>query len=200
MQLASETSGAREVPSAMNVNAPIEALDLEHAFLAGMPDALKRVYDRYGALVHTFASRGVGHDHASDVTQEVFIAAWRHRERFDPARGSLAGWLIGIARNKVLESLRRRRVRLIGDRSDHGDEPVDTASPDVIDVLADRLLLADALEQLPERTRQLITLAFDEQLSHTEIAEQTGLPLGTVKSDIRRGLRRLKGVLEHNDE
>ena len=73
MQFASETSGAREVPSAMNVNAPIEALDLEHAFLAGMPDALKRVYDRYGALVHTFASRGVGHDHASDVTQEVFI-------------------------------------------------------------------------------------------------------------------------------
>jgi RNA polymerase sigma factor (sigma-70 family) len=196
MQIASESSVAREVPVTMNMRVPIEALDLEQAFLAGVPDALPRAYDRYGALVHTFASRGVGHDHASDVTQEVFIAAWRNRDRFDPARGALAGWLIGIARNKVLESLRRRRVRLIGD---HDDEPVDATSPDMIDVLADRLLLADALGQLPERTRRLITLAFDGQLSHAEIAEQTGVPLGTVKSDIRRGLRRLKGVLEHND-
>jgi RNA polymerase sigma-70 factor (ECF subfamily) len=104
--------------------------------------------------------------------------------------------LVGIARNKVLESLRRRRVRLIGD---HDEVPAETASPDVVDVLADRLLLSDALGHLPERSRQLITLAFDEQLSHAEIAERTGVPLGTVKSDIRRGLRRLKGVLEHND-
>lgn len=199
MHVASETTSGREVPDAMNVNAPIESPDLELAFLTGVPDALARVYDRYGSLVHTFASRGVGHDNASDVTQEVFVAAWRHRERFDPARGSLAGWLIGIARNKVLESLRRRRVRLIGDHDDHGAEPADSVSPDMIDVLADRLLLADAMAQLPERTRQLITLAFDGQMSHAEIAEQTGVPLGTVKSDIRRGLRRLKGVLEHND-
>ena len=170
--------------------------DLDDAFRAGSPDALKRVYDRHSSLVYSFCRRAVGVDRAADVTQEVFIAAWRFRERYDPARGTLSAWLIGIARNKVLEALRRRQLRLLPDEADTSPNLV---SHDSVDELADRMLLADAMRNLPERTGTLITMAFHDQLSHTEIAERTSLPLGTVKSDIRRGLDRLRRNLERHD-
>ena len=169
---------------------------LEAAFRSGSPDALKRVYDRHSSLVHSFCCRAVGQDRAADVTQEVFIAAWRFRERFDPERGALSAWLIGIARNKVLEALRRRQIRLLPDES---EAPASLVAPDSIDELADRMLLAEAMRNLPERTGTLITMAFHDQLSHAEIAERTSLPLGTVKSDIRRGLDRLRRNLERHD-
>ncbi len=148
-------------------------------------------------MVFTFCRRAVGADQAGDVTQEVFIAAWRHRQRFDPQRGTMAGWLIGISRNKVLESLRRRQLRLIPEDQAGFEELV---SHDVVDELADRILLADAMRSLPVRTETLINLAFQDQLSHAEIAERTCLPLGTVKSDIRRGLDRLRRNLERNHD
>ena len=166
------------------------------AFRSGSEEGLALVYDRHGPLIYTFCRRAVGAEHANDVTQEVFIAAWKHRHRFDPDRGALGAWLIGIARNKVLQSLRRRQLRLITDDS---PAAVDVVTPDSVDVIADRLLLADALRGLPERTTELLVMAFVDQLSHAEIAIRTALPLGTVKSDIRRGLVRLRRRLERHD-
>jgi len=168
---------------------PIDPAALDVTFRDGPQDVLRRAYDRHGPLVYTFCRRSVGAELANDVTQEVFITAWRQRHRYDPDRGVLAGWLIGIARNKVLEALRRRRLHLI---DDEGSSSPELQTPDVVDALADRLVLADALGQLPIRAQRLITMAFHEQLTHAEIADRTGLPLGTVKSDIRRGLDRLR--------
>ncbi len=108
----------------------------------------------------------------------------------------MPGWLIGIARNKVLEALRRRQLHLIDDERQPATEMI---SPDAIDALSDRLLLADALRLLTPRAKMLVTMAFSEQLSHREIAERTSLPIGTVKSDIRRGLERLRRHLERTD-
>ena len=169
--------------------------DLETAFGRGDEDALRRAYDEYGRLVYTLCRRTLGGDAAADATQEVFVAAWQRRGQFDPDRGSLAGWLVGIARNKVIDLLRAqsRRPNVVSDGVD-GSEPSPNSAG--VEDLADRLLLADALSTLPERSRRVLELAFYDDLTHPEIAARTALPLGTVKSDIRRGLSRLRRHLE----
>ena len=79
--------------------------DVADAFVAGEPDALRQVFDLHQRAIHSYCRRFLP-DQAADVTQEVFLAAWRSRQRFDPATGSLAGWLMGIARFKVIDELR----------------------------------------------------------------------------------------------
>lgn len=167
------------------------------AFAAGDERALKHVYDRHSRLVHSYCRRVVGPDLAADVTQEVFLAAWRSRQRYRAEQGSLAGWLMGIARFKAIDATRARARR--PDPVDGEAVPEVAAGPGALEDLALRMLLADALAHLPQRARQMVELAFFEDLTHTEIAERTGQPLGTVKSDIRRGLERLRRHLEGFD-
>lgn len=176
---------------------PSEADALEARFRDGTDEILKRAYELHGSLVYTFCRRAVGTELANDVTQEVFLTAWRKRDRYDPEKGSLAGWLMGIARNKLLEQLRRRQLHLIAD--ERPGASVTMTSPDEVSALSNRLLLATALDQLPERTRSVVTLAYRDDLTHHEIAARTALPLGTVKSDLRRGLERLRRHLERTD-
>jgi RNA polymerase sigma-70 factor (ECF subfamily) len=171
-----------------------DAITIDTSFSTGDESVLRRAYDAHGPLVYTFCRRTVGPEAAHDVTQEVFLAAWRARERFDPSRGTLAGWLIGIAKNKVLDSLRRRQLHLIDD----ADQPLPTpVGPDHVETTANRMLLAAALAELPDRARKVVELAYLHDLTHDQIAQRTSLPLGTVKSDIRRGLDRLRRHLDH---
>jgi RNA polymerase sigma factor (sigma-70 family) len=170
--------------------------DVEASFVAGDPDALRRAYDTHGRLVYTLCRRSLGADVARDVTQEVFAAGWFARRQYDPSRGSLGGWLVGIARNKIVDHLRAQSRRPSITEAPPGGLPAVALTVAEVDALADRLLLADALAQLPERPKRLIELAFFEQLTHPEIAERCELPIGTVKSDIRRGLARMRRHLE----
>lgn len=176
---------------------PVETIDPPDeatvAFLAGGPEALRAVYDAHGRLVFSFCRRSLGSDRAADVTQEVFTELWRARDRFDPAQGSLRSWVMGIARFKVLGALRHDGSRPVDpvDPIDQSARPAPAAEQD-IDRLADRLTLAQALSTLPDRTRKVIQMSYVDGLSHREIAEQMDLPLGSVKSDIRRGLARLR--------
>lgn len=171
--------------------------DVLAAFAAGDERALKHVYDHHSRLVHSYCRRVVGADLAADVTQEVFLAAWRSRDRYRTEQGSLAGWLMGIARFKAIDATRARARR--PDPVDGGSLPEASVEAGALEDLALRMLLAEALQQLPERARRMVELAFFEDLTHTEIAERTGQPLGTVKSDIRRGLERLRRHLEGFD-
>lgn len=174
----------------------VDERGVAEAFRRGDDAALRAAYDRWGALVYSFCRRTlVDPLAAEDAAQETFVAAWRSRERFDPERGSLPGWLMGIARYKALDNQRRlaRAPRPVGDQQ---VASADDAVPGELDRLSDRLLLADALERLPERARVMIELAFFEDLTHAQIAERCGVPLGTVKSDIRRGLERLRRHLD----
>jgi len=173
-------------------------LDLERAFAKGTDDALAATYRRYGPMVFTLARRSVGPDAAEEVTQEVFVAAWRARDRFDPERGSLGGWLVGIARHKVAGALRTHqrlaaRVVRVGT---HAERPPDAAA---FDQLAERLLVADGLAELRPEAREAVELAFYSDLTHEQIAERTGRPLGTVKSLIRRSLAMMRRHLEALD-
>lgn len=166
---------------------------LVEAFRRGDEHGLKGAYDRHGALVYSFCRRSLlDADAARDAVQETFVSAWRSRERFDPDRGSLPGWLLGIARYKVLD-VQRAHARVPTPTEDPQPE---VAAPGELDRLSDRLLLADALRSLPERPRRVLELAFFDDLTQEQIADKLDLPLGTVKSDMRRSLQRLRRHLE----
>jgi len=160
--------------------------------------SLRAVYGEWGRLVLAYARRQLPADaDAEDVTQQVFLAAWDQRDRFDPERGNLPAWLLGIARHKVADRLRalQRQARVAAQVALLPDAPVDPAE----DELARRLLVLDALGSLPGERRTVLELAFYEDLTHRTIAERLGLPLGTVKSHIRRGLDQLRREMEVRD-
>ena len=165
------------------------------AWLAAEPDAVRLAWEACGALVHGYCAKALGdRERAADCTQETFVSAWRARERFDPARGTLAGWLLGIARYRVLDV--HRGAHRVPTPVDDVPQTASTAAPAAPDVLADRMLIAHALESLPPAARQVVELAFYGDLTQVEIAERTGLPIGTVKSHMRRALLRLRADLE----
>jgi RNA polymerase sigma factor (sigma-70 family) len=184
-------TGATETPS-----------ELERRFAVGDDTLLREAYERHGALVYNLCRRVVGDAHAADVSQEVWVSAWRSRERYDPARGSLAGWLVGIARFKTLDHLRRTppvRASMDDDEGPAARRHADGLVASPVEQVAEQLLVADALQQLEPRRRAVVELAFYSDATHQEIAQRTGIPLGTVKSDIRRGLEAMRRYLEGFD-
>jgi len=172
-------------------------LDLQERFLAGDEQALAEAYGRWARLVRTIALRSLGGDSdaADDVTQAVFVSAWRSRHTYRPEQGTLSGWLIAITRRRVADrfaaSAREQRIVQKVTRFTELD-PSDSPA----DAVADRVLIADEVALLDQPQRRIIELAFFEDLTHAQIAGVTGLPLGTVKSHIRRSLSRLRNRLE----
>lgn len=165
--------------------------ELAEHFRSGDEHALRIAYDRYGGAVFHLATRLLGNRaDAEDVTQTTFVAAWLGRGTFDPDRGGMLGWLLGIARRKAIDRLRTaaRENRATDTVRALPDPPADE-SPDRV---LDRLVIADELAQLPEDQRRTLQLAFYDDLTHPQISAVTGLPLGTVKSHIRRGMANLR--------
>jgi RNA polymerase sigma-70 factor (ECF subfamily) len=169
--------------------------DVAAVFQKGRPEALALVYERYGALVHTIALRSLGDAaDAEDVAQQVFVSAWRSRDTFDPGRGGLAAWLAAITRNKITDVFRSRQ-REAGTLQAVGQEAA-SAQAASVDQVIDRMVLSDELARLGEPQRLIMTLAFYSDLTHDQIAHTLQLPVGTVKSHIRRSLLRLRTRLE----
>ncbi|MFD5240327.1 sigma-70 family RNA polymerase sigma factor [Streptomyces tendae] len=180
---------------------PVEETQYEEELAQGLvkadEEAFAAIYRRWGSLVHTMATRSLGDTHeAEDVTQQVFVGAWRGRRGFRPERGTLGAWLVGITRRKIVDALaaRTRRLSLI---ESAGQEvtPARLVQPAPDEVL-DRVLLVEALSRLPQAQREVLCMAFYEDLTQAQIAERTGVPLGTVKSHARRGLHRLRTAVE----
>lgn len=171
--------------------------DLAERLRDGSREALEEAYARWSALVHTLAVRSLGNHHdAEDVTQQVFVAAWRGRHTLRPDRGTVPGWLVGITRHKIadLHAARARQVRDLGAAATRALPDQQAPPPD--EQLAARLLVADALDQLGEPRRTVVRMAFIEDLTHEEISRRLELPLGTVKSHVRRGLIHLRHRME----
>ena len=164
-------------------------------FASGDERALEEAYRRWSRLVFTVAQRATGSaDDAADVTQATFVSAWRSRQGFDANKGSLPAWLMSISRRRLADHWKERSREMR--RTDAVARVVEDPEHEPIDGIVDRVLLADELERLGEPQRRIMELAFFQDLTHVQIAGVLDLPLGTVKSHIRRSLDRLRTRLE----
>ena len=170
---------------------PARDPELERGFVAGDPVALRQVYDRYGGMIQRIGMLSLrDHHDAEDLVQQVFVRAWRGRAGYDPSRGALGSWLIGITRRQIADRFaeRNQRRRVLAAAEQEIPPPVQSPPEGVID----RVVIADGINQLSPEQRTVLRLAFYHGLTHTEISSTTGIPVGTVKSHIRRGLARLR--------
>jgi RNA polymerase sigma-70 factor, ECF subfamily len=163
---------------------------LVSAIRARDEQAMAQLYDRYSPLVYSIALRVLGETGAAeDILQEIFIRLWHNPETFNASRGSLPAWLAVITRNRAIDSLRKRHSK-----TDLEDVKV-SVEPDLAsEVERSRVLekIRSALGSMPQSQRSALELAFFEGLTHTEIAEKSGEPLGTIKTRIRSGLLLLR--------
>ncbi len=197
---------------------PIEDARLVAEVIAGSEDAFAALYDRHAGAVYAAASRLTSDRQlAEDIVQETFLALWNRAEQFDSTLGSLAAWLLTIARNRTVDRLRAagRRPTIVpigiarlGDETDAatlervarsgevvGGSTMDRSPEAELAGAELRETLREALAKMPGFEREVILLAYRDELTQSEIAERLGWPLGTVKTRTRRALLKLRGVL-----
>jgi RNA polymerase sigma-70 factor (ECF subfamily) len=161
---------------------------LVSAIGSGDQAAMSTLYDRYSGIVYSVALRVVGDTGiAEDILQEVFLKLWRNPEAFDTGRGSLAGWLAVMSRNRAIDVVRKRRPET---------EITDVvAAPDMSREAERGIVLGkirNVLGGMPAPQRSALEMSFFQGLTHSEIADKTGEPLGTIKTRIRAGLLALR--------
>lgn len=155
--------------------------------------ALRMLYDRQSVRLFGVANAILrDRDAAADALQDAFVKISQRAGQFDPTRGQAEAWLAGIVRHAALDLARRRGRELPTDDPALGDQPVPPEALEKIGAAAEARRLRDCLATLEARNREGIMLAFVHGLSHAQIAARLGLPLGTVKAWIRRGLLRLR--------
>jgi RNA polymerase sigma-70 factor, ECF subfamily len=156
--------------------------------------AITEIFDRYARLVYSVALRVLNDSgHAEDVMQEIFFQLWRNPDSFSSSRGTLGAWLMVVARNRAIDQLRQRKPA----------EPVDeviVAAKTNLQSEAERNIIMQKVQgilgDLPIEQQESLQMAFFDGLSHSEIAEKTGQPLGTVKTRIRSALTSLRKRLK----
>jgi RNA polymerase sigma factor (sigma-70 family) len=172
---------------------------LMDGMLRGNERALEHLYDATVGKLYALASailRSV--EDAEEVVCMTYAYAWSNASRFDPARGDVLGWLLMLCRSRALDRLRQRQSSIVSadlagleNMEAEGDRP-----DDILLLVQQRSGVHAALSQLTSERRQLVSLAFLQGMSHQEIAQTTGMALGTVKSHLRRALAQLREQLE----
>jgi RNA polymerase sigma-70 factor (ECF subfamily) len=185
------------------MNTSVETSSLLPAVAHGDLVAFERLYDRHSSTLYALLLRILANpDDAQEVLQETFVKAWTNAKMFDAVRGSDVAWLISIARSRGIDRLRSRRIR--GDREDEAGRELSssfgfvekrTGADDAIQS-EERSAVRDALAQLPEPQRVALALAYFEGLSQSEIAEKLGEPLGTIKTRMQLGMKKLRESLK----
>lgn len=199
-------SAGRDVSlSGRRTSARPDATDAElmAALASGEIAALELLYDRYSTLVFSVSLRVLRDTHlAEDVVQEVFLRLWRQPTSYDPERGRFISWLMSVTRNRSLDELRRvtRRMRSEDPQDDEPGHEIPAVGrlddPQAELMVAEaRAAVRAAMTRLPPAQRRVIELAYFGGLTHVEIAERTGDPLGTVKTRVRLGMRKLRESL-----
>src|SRR3989454_1770294 len=164
--------------------------------LAGDEEAIREVYQRFARPVYTLGFRLLGSaEAAEELTQDVFVTAWRKAARFDAARGRLSTWLMAIAHNLAVDRLRREhgvtRPHLVF-VEELPEKEEESGSGEPIQAVIDRDVASRAMESLSDSERSLLVLAYFRGMTAREIAEADGIPLGTVKTRLRTALIKLR--------
>jgi RNA polymerase sigma-70 factor (ECF subfamily) len=164
------------------------------------PGAFEVFYDRHGGVAFSLAYRIVGERGAAeDVVQEAFISIWRSGARYDQARGSVRSWMLGIVRNRAIDTLRSKAGRAakldFDDDSILEHRPADERTDDEALRRETAREVRGVLGELPGDQSKVIELAYFGGFSHSEIASMLGVPLGTVKGRMRLGLEKIRGQL-----
>lgn len=188
----------------LQTRSPVTDTHLLHRIAERDQKAFLALYERYGNLVYSLALRVVRYQVvAEEVTQDVFLKVWQQPTRWNPALGQFSSWLLTITRNAGIDRLRKERRHWatsqdLADPFAHVGE--ETAVSENL-YWYDGLILNRLLQQLPPEQRQLIELAFYQGYTHSELAENLQLPLGTVKTRLRTGLQKLRTLWEevHQD-
>ncbi|CAN5548247.1 sigma-70 family RNA polymerase sigma factor [soil metagenome] len=185
---------------------PVETSDAElvHRVSLGDTAALEALYNRYARVVYSFAMRIVSDPMlAEEVLQEVFVRTWRQADRFQRSRGNFGSWLLSITHNLAIDEIRKRQRR--PQKSDSVDVSdalfglVDEATnvEEAAQAGALRVRVKTALLVLPDAQREAIELAFFNGMSQREISAHLDTPLGTIKTRMRLGLKKLRQELEN---
>jgi RNA polymerase sigma-70 factor (ECF subfamily) len=166
------------------------------------PEAMRVLYQRHGRVVYGVALAVLGNaGEAEEVTQDVFLRAWEKAESYQPEKARVVTWLARIARNRSIDVLRQASARIthVSESGASLDLLADTTTVDPgesAELTWRRHTIRDAMDTLPTEQRRALSLAFLQGLTHREIAERLGEPLGTVKTRIRDAMHRLRDVLE----
>jgi RNA polymerase sigma factor (sigma-70 family) len=175
------SDGIPEVTRVTDASLPTRMAD-------GDEQALEECYRLYGSMVRSYLRHFVGEEETDDLLQVVFLEVWRSREKFDPSR-PLEAWLFGIARKRAIDHLRRRRHDVV--RADSIRELVGEDGAAFAERLAWSAEIQVALANLSAEQREAISLSYFGGLSQREISRHLGVPLGTVKARMARGMRQL---------
>ncbi len=194
------------VPSSLGVSVDYARLgdeELMTMIAEGRAGALEALYDRYAGLAYGLSLRILrDRESAEEVVQDTFVAVWRRAYTYDPEHGRLYSWLFKIARNRAIDELRRRSSPRRGgaaQRQDLEEAAYPAQDPEALEAVRAaelRTVVGGALEALPGDQREVLEMAYLGGLSQREIADKTGIPLGTVKTRTRLALKKLRKVLE----
>lgn len=196
------SSAAGAAPQSPAVTGPSD-LELVARIRGGEQAALDLLYGRYSSPVYSLVWKILQNaEEAEDVALDVFWQVWRQADRYDPARGAPPAWIFTLARSRAIDRLRARnrkedRTVSIDDPNLNIDPLDENATPDqVVSFRQSRDAVRAAMTKLSPVQREAVELAFLKGLTHVEIAERLGQPLGTVKTRIRQGLIRLRKHLD----
>jgi RNA polymerase sigma-70 factor (ECF subfamily) len=168
----------------------------------GDPEALSVLYDRYKTLVFSLAIKIVGsQEEAEDITLDVFTQIWENADKYHPEKGSVKVWLTSIARYRSIDALRRCKVRLDINRPQWSDVQIETLPSNdnpgqALELKVTRHTVLEAIDSLPEDQQEVLAMAYFKGYTHRQIAAALNEPLGTVKTRIRLGLRKLRKIFK----
>jgi RNA polymerase sigma-70 factor (ECF subfamily) len=174
---------------------------LVRSMAQGHQDALARLYDETSSLVNGLLLRILAHQQdAEEVLLDVYMKAWKYASSYSEKRGSVQAWLLIMARNAAIDRIRARKAQpaTLSMEPEAFPEPASMdATPEEASVMRERRRrVQQVLNELPPEQREVVVLSFFGGLTHAELAERLGEPLGTVKSRVRMGLAKLRGLLE----
>ncbi len=176
--------------------AAVVATHLAARIAAGDSSALRSAYDQYAGRVLALALRIVrSQAEAEDVVQDTFLEVWRRASEFDGSRGELSAWIMAMARSRSIDRVRRARVRMRFAETPQ-PEPAVSTPDEQAGLQRDGAKVRGVLQTLPPEQRNALELAYFDGLTQQQIAERTGLPLGTVKTRLRLALEKLSTQLE----